>query len=261
MNSPLRPRRIALSATAAAVLAVTASGCGAIVERASEAAIERAVESENGGDVEIDFDSGDGTFRVESSEGDITFSADDDGISIDGTDANGDDFSLDADEGGIQGESDAGGSIDIDQDGDGTITATGDDGEVTEFDIDTDGENGRVVVQSDDGESVFRSGQGIPEQWPGGVPRPDGLTDVNSSYAADSATVFIVVAGQSSGGVDEFADAYISDLEAAGFVEESNYSDQSSRSGTFTRGGENVALNVSSLGGGTDVALTYALSG
>ena len=54
----------------AAFIALTASGCGAIVERATEEAVERAVEAESGEDVEIDFS--DGELSIESSEGDIT---------------------------------------------------------------------------------------------------------------------------------------------------------------------------------------------
>lgn len=237
MNATLRTRRTVLTATAAAVLAVTASGCGALIEQATEEAVERAVESENGGDVEIDFS--------------------EDGIQVEGTDENGDDFSVDFGEDGFDAQTENGETITIDEDG---FTATDENGEVTTGEFNTDGESAEIVIEGEDGGAVFRTGTAVPDEWPSDVPRPEDLNEVNSSYQADAGTVFIIVGGQSSQSSDEFADDYVADLEDAGFVEESTYSDSTTRGGTYARGEENVALNVSEFDGTTQVAITYALS-
>jgi len=237
MHSTRRPHRLALTSAAAVILAITASGCGAIVERATEEAVERAIESENGGDVDINFD--------------------ENGIQIDGTDENGDGFSLDLDEGGFDARTENGESITIDEDG---FTQTDENGEVTTGEFNTDGDNTEFVIEGEDGQAVFRTGTDIPNEWPGDTPRPEGLSDVNSSYQADGGSVFIIIGGQTSESSDDFADDYIAGLENAGFVQESIYADSSTRGGTFARDGENVALNVAEFDGTTTVAITYSLS-
>ncbi len=56
-------------------LALVASACGNIAENIAEEAIERGLESEGGGNVEIDLDSdGEGTIEIQSDDGDSTIS-------------------------------------------------------------------------------------------------------------------------------------------------------------------------------------------
>lgn len=81
--------------TAALLLALTVTGCGAIAEEA----FEQAVESEAGGDVEIDFDGDDGTFSIEGENGesfsiDVDENSDDGEAVISSTDEDGNTFEM-----------------------------------------------------------------------------------------------------------------------------------------------------------------------
>lgn len=67
-------RRSGGAALLVAVLALASTACGAIADRATERVIERAIESETGGSVNIDR-SGDGSFSVETDEGTFAFGA------------------------------------------------------------------------------------------------------------------------------------------------------------------------------------------
>lgn len=78
-----------------ALATVTLTGCGALIESATEnaleEAIERAAESESGEDVEIDFDFDDdeASFTIETDEGVMVFDGDEDGGSYTIRDAEG----------------------------------------------------------------------------------------------------------------------------------------------------------------------------
>ncbi|MGA9275342.1 hypothetical protein [Ilumatobacter sp.] len=91
---------IGRTALAVATLVTLTAGCSQIAERATEEAVERAVEADSGEDVDFEID--DDGFSIETEEGDITFSANGDGIEIEGTDEDGNDFSLDATENGLE---------------------------------------------------------------------------------------------------------------------------------------------------------------
>jgi hypothetical protein len=67
--------RTGITALMGAALAVGVAGCGAIADRAAEQVIERAIESEVGGSVDIDR-SGD-SFTIESEDGTFAFGATD----------------------------------------------------------------------------------------------------------------------------------------------------------------------------------------
>ncbi|MFK8025190.1 MAG: hypothetical protein AB8G26_14620 [Ilumatobacter sp.] len=247
-------RHHALVGGAAALLALTASGCGAIVERATEEAVERAVEAENGGDVEVDFDADSGTFSVESDEGDITFNLDEDGLQIEGTDAEGDDFSLEADENGITAEGEGGETIEIDDDG--TFTSTNEDGEVTtgEFDPDT----GEFTIEGEDGEAIFKTFDAVPDEWPDDVPEPSGLSGVTGQFIAEEGSIFILLSGQAGGSVDEVFDDYTGRIEDAGFTRDSTFTDATNSTSTFTRNGtESVSVSASDISGSTTLSITY----
>ena len=126
--------------------------------------------------------------------------------------------------------------------------------------MNTNCDSTEFIVEGEDGETVFRTTTDIPDEWPGTVPQPDGLSSLNSSYQADAENVFIIVAGQTSQSRDDFADDYIAGLESAGFVEQSSYSDSSTRGGTYDRDGETITLNVGEFDGNAQVAITYSLS-
>ena len=110
----------------AAGFALVLTACG----NATESGIEELIESQGGGDVDLDLD-GDGGFSVQTEEGGMT----------------------------------------IDEDGNFVITDA--DGSVVTGDVDT--ESGEVNIESEDGS--FRSGATteLPDEWPGEIPEPSGL--------------------------------------------------------------------------------------
>ena len=238
-------------ALAIGALAIAATGCGRLIEKATEEAVEQAIESESGEDVEIDFS--DGEIRVESDEGDVTFTADENGVQIDGTDADGNDFSVDADENGLEVESENGSSLDIDDDG--TFVATDENGEVFTGEAGEDG----ITVEGSDGDAVFATAAGIPEQWPSDVPEPEGLSDITGTYFSEGDDVSIVVTGTTSGGLRDVLDRYTDKLEDAGFEEESTFTQgDDAASSTFVRGGRRIAVSIQSLGDTSEMVIALS---
>jgi hypothetical protein len=229
-------------AIAVGAIAVASTGCGRLIERATEEAVEQALESEGGEDVEIDFS--DGEIRVESDEGDVTFSADENGVQIDGTDADGNDFSVNADENGLEVESEDGTSLDIDDDG--TFVATDEDGEVITGEADGDG---GFTVEDSDGDAVFSSSDEIPEQWPTDVPEPEGLSDVTGTYFSEGDDQSIIITGTTSGDLRDIFESYTGELEDAGFDEESTFTQgDDAASSTYVRGDQRISVSIQSLG-------------
>ncbi len=247
----IRTNSIHLALVAGAVV-IAASGCGRLIERATEEAVEQAIEADSGEEVEIDFS--DGEIRVESDEGDITFSADEDGVQIDGTDADGNDFSVDADESGVDIESEDGSSLEIDEDG--TFVATDEDGETVTGETDDDG---NFTVEGEDGETVFSTEEGIPEQWPDDVPEPEGLSDITGTYFADGDDLSIVVTGSTSASVEDALTSFSDRLEDAGFEEESTFTQgDEAASATFQRGDRVVSVSVQSLGDNSEMIVALS---
>ncbi len=236
-------------ALAVGAVAIATSGCGRLIEKATEEAVEQAIESDSGEDVEIDFS--DGEIRVESDEGDVTFTADENGVQIDGTDADGNDFSVDADENGLDVDSENGTSLDIDDDG--TFVATDENGEVFSGEAD---DNGGFTVEGSDGEAVFATSEGIPEQWPSDVPEPEGLSDVTGTYFAQGAELSIVVTGTSTGDVREVFDQYTDRLEDAGFDEESTFTQgDEAASSSYVRGERRMTVSIQSSGDSAEMVV------
>ncbi len=246
---------ITRTALATIALTVVATGCGNLVERATEEAVERAVEeaveADTGGNVDIEFN--DDGISVESDEGDFSLNVDENGVEIEGTDADGNDFSVDADEGGINAES---GDGTFDLDSDGTFTATDAEGDVTTGEISGDGDSVDFTVEGEDGDSVFASGEGIPEQWPSDVPRPDNLEEVFGTYTSDGGDAAVVVTGTTGATAQNAFDDYVSRLDADGFSEQSKLNQGSDfYSGTFTRGDTTVSVTTQSNGDSTGVVI------
>jgi hypothetical protein len=243
-------RTISRTALIAGTLVVLTTGCGRLIEEATEEAVERAVEADSGGDVEVEFN--DDGLSVESDDGNVTFSADENGVEIEGTDADGNDFSLDADEDGINAQSEDGGSVDIDSDG--SFTATDADGEISSGQVTSDGDS--VTVEGDDGEAVFTSGAGIPEQWPDDVPQPEGLDDIFGTYISDDGVQNIAMTGTTGDSAVDAFDDYVDRLVDAGFEESSTMSQGNEfHSATFTRGDTTVSVTTQSNGDSTDVVI------
>ena len=246
------PARTVLAAVA---LAVVATGCGNLVERATEEAVERAVEeaveSDTGGNVDVEFNE-DG-ISVESDEGDFSLSVDENGVEIDGTDADGNDFSLDADEGGINAESEDG-TLDVDSDG--TFTATDADGDVTTGEVSSDGDSVDFTVEGEDGDAVFTSGEGIPDQWPSDVPEPEGLDEIFGTYISDAGDANVIVTGSTGDSAEDAFDDYADRLTDAGFTEDTKINQGADFfSATFTKGDTTVNVTTQASGDSTDVVI------
>ena len=245
----------ARTALATAVLALFATGCGNLVERATEEAVERAVEeaveADTGGDVDVEFD--DDGISVQSDEGDFSLNVDENGVEIDGTDADGNDFSLEADEDGINAEG-RDGTLDVDPDGSFTATDAG--GDVTTGEVSGDGDSVDFTVEGEDGDAVFTSGEGIPEQWPSDVPEPEGLDEIVGTFISDAGVGNVVVTGTTSGSAQDVFDEYADRLIDAGFSEDTKL-DQGDdfSSATFSRGDTTVNVTTQSSGGSTDVVI------
>jgi hypothetical protein len=133
-------------------------------------------------------------------------------------------------------EDEGGGDVDLDL-GDGQVRIEGEDGEEVVVDIDEDGE-GNVSIQGsgsqgdvemsfgDDGVSVistpegeFRTGTELPDDFPAGVPVPDGMTIESAATMSGADGTTFVINGTVAGDFAGATDAYASALEAAGFAQ------------------------------------------
>ena len=106
--------------------------------------------------------------------------------------------------------------VDIDDKGDG-FTITDDDGTTTEFDQEDDG---WMTITSEDG-GVYTQGPGIPEDFPGAVPLIDMPVTLGvSSVTADGATYMLTM--ESADSCDGVYEDAVSRLTGAGYTEESS---------------------------------------
>ena len=163
-------RTVVILGTAGFALVLTACG------NATESGIEELIESQGGGEVDLDLD-GDGGFSVQTEEGGMT----------------------------------------IDEDGNFVITDA--DGSVVTGDVDT--ESGGINIESEDGS--FRSGAAteLPDEWPSEIPEPTGLAIASASVIGSDTERAITVSGtvESEG----FVESYASALSSAGFDESSTF--------------------------------------
>ena len=192
-------RAIALGAGVAALTAACSS--------ATEEGIEQLIESQSGGDVEIDLD--DGGFSFESDEG--SFAIDEDGNFV------------------VEGED---GEVVTGQANDDGFTVEGEYG-VADFSI--DGKDGDIVVETEDGSFEFNEGSEIPDEWPSDVPVPENLAVTSSSFIGDDTTNQSTVTGDIDGSPVEYAEAYGARLIGQGFEE----------TGVFTSGDDVTATYMS----------------
>ena len=170
MTSSAIRRPVITLATIGIAIAFTACG------NATESGVEQLIESQGGGDVDLDLD-GDGGFSVQTEDG---------GMSIDE---------------------------------DGNFVITDADGSVVTGNADA--ETGEFVVESDDGSFSSGSTTELPEEWPSEIPEPDALAIVSASVISSDTEQAITITGTSD---DEgFVESYGSVLESAGFDEQSTF--------------------------------------
>jgi hypothetical protein len=162
-------------------LALTACG------NATETGIEKLVESQGGGNVDLDLD-GDGGFSVQTEEG---------GMSIDE---------------------------------DGNFVITDADGSVVTGNADA--ESGEFSVESEDGSFSAGATTELPEEWPSEIPDPDGLAITSATVIGSDTEQAITVAGTVDG--DGFVESYGSALEAAGFDEDSTFTSDSTVNNVYS---------------------------
>lgn len=201
-TSGSQARRYGLGSVAA--LAMLLAGCGEIAENLVEEGVEQAIEADSGEDVELDFN-GDGGISIETEEG--SMSIDEDGnFVIEGADGE-----------TVTGEANEDGFTVTDEDGSSVI------------DIDED--NGQVTAETDEGS--FTAGPGMPDDWPGSVPQPSGLDDVNGSSIDADGQILITVGGTTSGDATDYFDDYTGTLEDAGFSRSSYFEQDGFRQGLY----------------------------
>ena len=256
------------------VSAAVIGACGG-GQSAQEAVLERMVESETGGDIDLDIGD-DGTFTLQSEDGEFSVSVDGEG-NADFSSAEGS-GTFSADDGQMTFEGDDGSAtveVDADGDGDGGFTVTSDGREVLSGEFDdsgdfsvTDDEGDTIVGQTDDdgftvvdadGETTFDSGTSIPDAWPGDVPRPEGLDGVEGVAIDQAGEAAISVSGSTDDGAAWLA-AYSDAVLAAGFEDVGSMS--MGEEGEYfgaTRGDALISATWTS-DGGTDV-VTVVLAG
>lgn len=238
-DAKARNRRVKLSVrvSVAAAACLALSSCGGIAEKITEEGAERLIEAESGEDVELDFDSDDGSFSIQTEDG--GFAVDDDGNFV-VTDQDGSVFTGSASEDQL---------IVTDADGDPVLNVNG------------DGSEGEILVQGDDGESVYRVVTEIPAEWPSEIPRPDGLTVEGGSYVAAEGETLITVIGTPTGSAVEFTDAYLGSVASSGFTETGRFDQSADGSTTAQRTYENNfwVININGYDSGGDSVVNISV--
>lgn len=167
----------------AAGFALVLAACG----DSTETGIEQLIESQGGGDVDLDLD-GDGGFSVQTEEG---------GMSIDE---------------------------------DGNFVITDADGSVVTGDVDA--ESGEFNVQTEDGSFSSGATTELPDDWPGEIPEPNGLAIASASVIGSDTEQAITVSGTVDG--EGFVESYASALTSAGFEETSTFTADGTINNVYT---------------------------
>ena len=200
-SSALRRPQITLAAVG---VVIALSACG----DATESGVEQLVESQGGGDVDLDLD-GDGGFAVQTEEG---------GMSIDE---------------------------------DGNFVITDADGSVVTGNADS--ETGGFTAESEDGSFRIDASGEIPEEWPSDVPSPEGIEGASSTVTQSTTDLAITVTGQAG---QSFVDAYGSTLEDNGFEQASNFESDANITRVFENETWTVSINSFPDGDTSQVAVS-----
>ncbi|MGB0113942.1 MAG: hypothetical protein WBP59_12025 [Ilumatobacteraceae bacterium] len=203
-DSPSPAHRLTRLGVALALGTLALSSCG----KATETGIEQLVESQTGGDIDLDLN-GDGGFSIDTGEGSMTI------------------------------------------DEDGNFVVTDQDGEVITGNASEDGD---FNIQSEDGEFSLNSGAGIPDEWPGEIPRPEAMSDITSSMQSGGDGFVISVTGRTEPG---FHDAYATMLEGIGLERTSTYESGDTVSSVYESTEWSVSVN--SYADGDDVSTVVTL--
>ena len=196
-------------AIGAAGIVIGFTGCGG---DATESGVEQLIESQGGGDVDLDLD-GDGGFSVQTEEG---------GMSIDE---------------------------------DGNFVITDADGSVVTGNADS--ESGEFTAESEDGSFRIDASGEIPEEWPSDVPSPEGIEGASSTVTQSSTELAITVTGQAG---ESFVDEFGSTLEDNGFEQTSSFESDANITRVFENETWTVSLNSFPDGDNTQVSVSLFTS-
>lgn len=188
----------------AAALAAGFAGC----DSASESGVEQLIESQSGGDVDVDLN-GDNGFSVQTEDG---------GMSVDE---------------------------------DGNFVITDADGSVVTGNV--EGEDGSFSAESEDGSFRIDASGEIPEEWPSDVPRPEGIEGSSATVTESATELAITITGQAG---ESFVDDYGSTLEDAGYERTSNFESDANVTRVFENDTWTVSVNSFPDGDATQVAVS-----
>jgi hypothetical protein len=199
-----RTIRRPLTALATIGIVVAFTACG----NSTESGVEQLIESQGGGDVDLDLD-GDGGFSVQTEEG---------GMSIDE---------------------------------DGNFVITDADGSVVTGNADS--ESGEFTAESEDGSFRIDASGEIPEEWPSDVPSPEGIEGASSTVTQSSTELAITVTGQAG---ESFVDDYGSTLEDNGFERTSSFESDANITRVYENGTWTVSVNSFPDGESSQIAVS-----
>ena len=165
----------------------------------------------------------------------------------------GGDVDIELGEDGISIESEDG-SFSIDEDG--SFSVTDEDGDETTGNIDIDADGGEFSIEGEDGDIQFGSGSEIPDEWPDDIPQPDGVTVQSAATFSEGDETSIILTGTADDDPDEWTAAYGSQLEDAGFTQDSNFSSSGAVAASYTDESWNVDLTATAVGGSTAVSVS-----
>lgn len=194
-----RRTAVVLAVVGAAVL----SSCG----NAAESGVEQLIESQGGGNVDLDLD-GDGGFSIQTEEG---------GMSIDE---------------------------------DGNFIVTDESGQVVTGNA---SEEGGFSAEGEDGSFRVDVSGDIPAEWPGDVPQPQGISGASATVMNSPTELAVTITGQAGG---SFVDDYGAALEADGFERTSNFESEANITRVYENGEWTVSVNSFADGDDSQVAVS-----
>lgn len=185
-----RTRPVVLGAVVVVGAALLAA-CG----DSAETGIERVIEQQGGGDVDVDLDS-DGGFSIQTEDGSMTI------------------------------------------DEDGNFVITDENGETITGQAGAD--DGEFNIESEDGSFSAGSTTELPDEWPGAIPEPQGLSISGATVIGSDTEQVITVSGSVDG--DGFVDSYGAALESAGFTQDSTFESGDTVNRVYSNGDWNVGI-------------------